>query len=197
MSSVKELVADQHAFFNRDKTKEVAFRINRLNKLKAILKERERDFIEAVKEDFQKPPLESYGTEIGFLYSEIDHTLKHIKKWAKPERVWGSFINFPSRSYIYRQPYGVTLVIGAWNYPLLLSLSPALGSMAAGNCTIIKPSEISSHTSALLADVINSNFDPGYLKVIEGAAEISQQLLDEPLDYIFFTGSTRVGKIIM
>lgn len=197
MSSVKELVADQHAFFNRDKTKEVAFRINRLNKLKAILKERERDFIEAVKEDFQKPPLESYGTEIGFLYSEIDHTLKHIKKWAKPERVWGSFINFPSRSYIYRQPYGVSLVIGAWNYPLLLSLSPALGSMAAGNCTIIKPSEISSHTSALLADVINSNFDPGYLKVIEGAAEISQQLLDEPLDYIFFTGSTRVGKIIM
>ncbi|MGK7369784.1 MAG: aldehyde dehydrogenase family protein, partial [Candidatus Halalkalibacterium sp. M3_1C_030] len=101
------------------------------------------------------------------------------------------------RSYIYRQPYGVSLVIGAWNYPLLLSLSPALGSMAAGNCTIIKPSEISSHTSALLAEVINSNFDPGYLKVIEGAAETTQQLLDEPLDYIFFTGSTRVGKIIM
>lgn len=197
MNSVKELVADQHAFFNSNKTKEVSFRINRLKQLKAILKQREQDFIKAIKKDFQKPPLESYGTEIGFLYSEIDHILRHIKQWNKPERVWGSLINFPSRSYIYRQPYGVSLVIGAWNYPLLLSLSPALGSIAAGNCTIIKPSEISAHTSSLLAEVINSNFDRGYLKVIEGAAETTQQLLSEPLDYIFFTGSTRVGKIIM
>lgn len=197
MNSVKELVADQHAFFNSNKTKEVSFRINRLQQLKAILKQREQDFIEAIKKDFQKPPLESYGTEIGFLYSEIDHILRHIKQWNKPERVWGSLINFPSRSYIYRQPYGVSLVIGAWNYPLLLSLSPALGSIAAGNCTIIKPSEISAHTSSLLAEVINSNFDRSYLKVIEGAAETTQQLLSEPLDYIFFTGSTRVGKIIM
>ncbi|HKL19181.1 MAG TPA: aldehyde dehydrogenase [Halalkalibaculum sp.] len=197
MNNIAEVVKNQHTYFKNNKSRDLSFRIEQLKKLKSVLKKHEDHFMEAIKKDFQKPALESYGTEIGFLYSEIDHILKHIKKWAQTERVWGSFINFPSRNYIYRQPYGVALVIGAWNYPLLLSLSPALGAIAAGNCTIIKPSEISRHTSPLLADIINSNFEEGYLRVIEGAAETTQELLDEPLDYIFFTGSTRVGKIIM
>lgn len=197
MTSVAESVGKQHTYFKTNITRDLSFRIEQLNKLKSVLKKHEEQLLEALKKDFRKPALESYGTEIGFLYSEIDHILRHIKKWVKPERVWGSLINFPSRNYIYRQPFGVTLVIGAWNYPLLLSLSPALGAIAAGNCTIIKPSEISEHTSALLADIINSNFEEGYLRVIEGAAETTQALLDEPLDYIFFTGSTRVGRIIM
>lgn len=197
MNNVAESVRNQHTYFKTNITRDSSFRVEQLKKLKSILKQHEDDLLEALNKDFRKPELESYGTEIGFLYSEIDHILRHINKWVKPERVWGSFINFPSRNYIYRQPYGVALVIGAWNYPLLLSLSPALGAMAAGNCTIIKPSEISEHTSALLADMINSNFDEGYLKVIEGAADTTQALLDEPLDYIFFTGSTRVGRIIM
>lgn len=197
MSSITDIVNNQHDFFEQNSTRDLSYRIKQLKKLKSVLKEHEEQFRDALKEDFQKPELETFVTEIGILYSEIDHILKHIKDWAKPERVWGSLINFPSRSYIYRQPYGVALVIGAWNYPLLLSLSPALGAIAAGNCTIIKPSEISEHTSALLADIINANFDEGFLTVIEGAAETTQQLLKEPLDYIFFTGSTRVGKIIM
>lgn len=197
MNNPAEIISCQHTFFNKGETLDVSFRIAQLRKLKSILKEHENDILNAIEKDFNKPPFESYGTEVGILYSEIDHILKHIKKWSKPERVRGSLINFPSRSYIYHQPYGVSLVIGAWNYPILLSLSPVLGSMAAGNCTVIKPSEITERSSALLAEIVNSNFDEGYLKVIEGAAETTQELLDQPLDYIFFTGSTRVGKIIM
>ena len=197
MSRVTDIVSNQHSFFKKNITRELSYRIEQLTKLKSVLKENEDRIVDALQDDFKKPALETFGTEIGMLYSEIDHILKHIKEWAEPEHVWGSLINFPSSSYIYRQPYGVALVIGAWNYPLLLSLSPALGAIAAGNCTIIKPSEISRHTSALLAEMINSNFDEGYLTVVEGAAETTQALLDGPLDYIFFTGSTRVGKIIM
>lgn len=197
MRSITDIVKNQHNFFDRNITRELSFRIKQLKKLKSVLKEHEDDFLDALNKDFQKPALETYGTELGILYSEIDHILSNIKDWAKPERVWGSLINFPSRSYIHRQPYGVALVIGAWNYPLLLSLSPALGALAAGNCTIVKPSEISEHTSALLAKVINSNFEDGFLTVVEGAADTTQEILNEPLDYIFFTGSTRVGKIIM
>lgn len=197
MSSPAESVANQHKYFNQGNTKELSFRREQLRMLKSILQEHESELLKALEKDFSKPPFESYGTEIGILYSEIEHILNHLKKWMKPERVSGSLINFPSSSYIYHQPYGVSLVIGAWNYPILLSLSPVLGSMAAGNCSIIKPSEIAEHSSGLLKEIINSNFDPGYLKVIEGAAETTQELLEQPLDYIFFTGSTGVGKIIM
>lgn len=197
MSSITELVSKQRDFFNQNTTRDLAFRIEQLKKLKSVLKDYEDDLLEALKQDIRKPSLEAYGAEIGILYWEIDHILKHIKSWAEPERVTGSLINFPSSNYIYPQPYGVALVIGAWNYPLLLSLSPALGAIAAGNCTIVKPSEISGHTSTILAEMINSNFEDGYLNAVEGAAETTQELLSEPLDYIFFTGSTRVGKIIM
>lgn len=197
MNNPGSIVQQQHRYFNTGRSKELSFRISQLKKLKKVLKEHEKELIEAVKKDFKKPPFESYVTEIGILYSEIDHILRNLQKWAKPERVWGSLLNFPSRSYIYHQPYGVSLVIGAWNYPLLLSLSPVLGSMAAGNSTLVKPSEIAEHSSHALAGIININFDAGYLKVVEGAADTTQSLLDEPLDYIFFTGSTRVGKLIM
>ena len=128
---------------------------------------------------------------------EIDHVLKNLRTWARPRKVRTSLINFPSRNRIYPEPYGVSLVIGAWNYPVQLSLSPAVASMAAGNCTIIKPSEMAAHSSRLLAEIISEHFDPGYLAVVEGGADRTQDLLAEPLDYIFFTGSTRVGRLIM
>lgn len=197
MNNSAESVSCQHTYFDKGETLDVSFRIAQLKKLKSILKRHEDDILDAIEKDFNKPSFESYGTEVGILYSEIDHILKNIRKWTKPERVRGSLINFPSRSYIYHQPYGVSLVIGAWNYPVLLSLSPVLGSMAAGNCSIIKPSEITENSSGLLAEIINSNFDERYLKVIEGAAETTQELLAQPFDYIFFTGSKKVGKIIM
>jgi aldehyde dehydrogenase (NAD+) len=111
--------------------------------------------------------------------------------------VRGSLFNFPSKNKIYSEPYGVALVIGAWNYPVQLTLNPVIGAMAAGNCVIAKPSEMAPNSSALMAKLINKNFNPSYLHVVEGAAETSQQLINTPPDYIFFTGSTRVGKLIM
>lgn len=192
-----EIVARQHQFFEQGESRNTEFRINKLLRLKSLLQEHEEEIFAALQEDFSKPPLETYGTELLIIYKEIDHLAKNLKSWSKPKKVSGSLLNFPSKSYIYPQPYGVSLVIGAWNYPVQLSLNPVLGSMAAGNCTIIKPSELAPNTSALLEEIINTHFDSGYLHVVQGDADTTQALLDEPLDYIFFTGSTRVGKIIM
>lgn len=192
-----EIVARQYQFFEQGESRNTEFRINKLLRLKSLLQEHEEEIFAALQEDFSKPPLETYGTELLIIYKEIDHLAKNLKSWSKPKKVSGSLLNFPSKSYIYPQPYGVSLVIGAWNYPVQLSLNPVLGSMAAGNCTIIKPSELAPNTSALLEEIINTHFDSGYLHVVQGDADTTQALLDEPLDYIFFTGSTRVGKIIM
>lgn len=197
MKEIKKTVQTQHNYFRSDLTRDVDFRLEQLRILKNLLQKHEEEIIEAVRQDFNKAAFETYATEIGILHNEIDHILKHLKNWVKPERVRGSLINFPSRNYIHHQPYGVSLVIGAWNYPIQLSLNPVLGSIAAGNCTLIKPSELAAESSILLAKIINDNFNPGYLRVVEGGAETTQALLEQPLDYIFFTGSTRVGKIIM
>lgn len=194
---MKDIVSQQHQFFNTGQTLDVAFRKARLLQLKKIIHAHETGLIDALKKDFSKPAFESYGTEIMVLDQEIDHILANIDNWSGTQRVKSARINFPSKSYIKPQPYGVTLIIGPWNYPVQLTLNPALGAIAAGNTAIIKPSEIAPHTSALLADIINSNFDPGFLRVVEGDADATQALLSQPLDYIFFTGSTHVGKIIM
>lgn len=192
-----KIISQQHRYFESGQSRGVSFRKEELRKLKKILENNEEAFFDALKSDFKKPIFETYGTELLILYQEIDYLLAHLSDWAKPQKVRGAAFNFPSRNYIYPQPYGVTLIIGAWNYPLHLSMLPALGSIAAGNCTIIKPPEIAENTSSLLAQLINKNFDPGYLTVVEGDADTTQDILDQPLDYIFFTGSQRVGKIIM
>jgi len=194
---MEQIVNTQHHFFSQGKSRDVAYRKKQLRKLKKLLQDNEEAFFEALDADFKKPPFETYATELFILYQEIDLFLENLSKWAKPQKVRGSIFNFPSKNYVYPEPYGVALVIGAWNYPLHLSVNPVLGSMAAGNCTIIKPSELAEHTSELMAKIINKSFDPGYLHVVEGGAETTQSLLSQPLDYIFFTGSQRVGKIIM
>ncbi|MDZ7659937.1 aldehyde dehydrogenase [Fodinibius sp.] len=194
---MEDIVQKQKQFFNTGKTLDISFRKEQLRKLKNILKEHENEIYEVLDQDFQKPPFESHATELFVLYQEIDHLLSNIDGWAKTKKVKSSLINFPSKSYIKPQPYGVALVIAPWNYPVQLALNPVLGAIAAGNTVILKPSENAPHTSELLAKLINSNFDPGFFKVVEGDAETTQALLSEPLDYIFFTGSTHVGKIIM
>lgn len=194
---MKEIVSTQHQFFEKGKNRAISYRRKQLKKLKTVTKEHEQSFFDALYADFKKPVFETFGTELLLVYREIDHLLSNIASWSKPEKVSRSLINFPSRSYVQPQPYGVSLVIGTWNYPLQLILNPALGSMAAGNCTILKPSEIVPNTSELLAQVINNTFDPGYLRVVQGDADTTKTLLAQPLDYIFFTGSKRVGKSIM
>ncbi len=128
---------------------------------------------------------------------EIDFIKKSVKQWAKPEKVQGSLLNFPSSNYIHPSPFGVSLIIGAWNYPFQLTLAPLVGAIAAGNCAILKPSEMTPHTSALIKEMIESTFDDAYIAVVEGGIPVNQTLLKQPFDKIFFTGSPAVGKIVM
>lgn len=194
---MKAIVDQQKHFFDSGKSKSIAFRKKQLRKLKKLLEENEYAIIKALHSDFKKPPFETYGTELFVLYQEIDHLIANIAKWAKPQKVKTSLTNFPSKSYIHTKPYGVSLVIAPWNYPIQLALNPVIGALAAGNTVILKPSEISPHTSRLLSELINNNFDPEYFQVVEGDADTTQNLLSQPLDYIFYTGSTRVGKLVM
>ncbi len=194
--NIKEVHSKQHAFFNTNKTKDVNFRIAQLKKIKALLKENEATLYKAIYEDFGKSEFETYASELSLIYHEINIFIKNIKTWSKRKRVKTGLANFPAKSYIIPEPLGVTLVIGAWNYPYQISLIPAITALAAGNTVILKPSELPSRTSNIMAKLINTNFPNQYFCVVEGGVEETTTLLDLKFDKIFFTGSTSVGKII-
>lgn len=193
---MKQLVAQQRTFWINNSTQEIDFRIQQLKKLKALLKTNESLLNQAIYDDFQRSAFDNYTNELGLLYREIDHTIKNIKTWAKRKRAKTNWINFPARSYIIPEPLGVVLVIGAWNYPFLLSLAPVVAALAAGNTVILKPSELPAHTSAVLTRLINENFEPHYFVAVEGGISETSELLLEKFDKIFFTGSVAVGKIV-
>jgi len=197
LESISHKLTDLRAFFASGRTRDIDFRIAQLKKLKEGIRKYEPEIIAALDNDFHKPPFESYATEIGILYTEIDHAVRHIRSWSRPRRVATPIIHFLSRSRIYHEPYGVALIISPWNYPFQLTIAPLIGAIAAGNCVLIKPSELSPATSALMARMIAELFDPDYLAVFQGDAEATQQILAEKFDYIFYTGSTAVGRIIM
>lgn len=191
-----QIFQSQKSYFNSHQTKDVSFRIQQLKKFKSLLEQNEDRMYEAIMADFSKSKFETYLTEFGLLYQELNHMIKKLKRWSRPKKVRTGLTNFPGKSYIYPEPLGVTLVIGAWNYPYQLSLLPAATSLAAGNTVILKPSEMPSQTSSIMAELINDNFDPAYFHVIEGGPEETTDLLKNPFDKIFFTGSTHVGKIV-
>jgi len=193
---VNNLVRQQRNFFSTNQTKDVSFRIEKLKLLKNTILENKEAILNALKSDLNKPRFESYVTEL-LVVKEIDYAIKHIKSWTKPQRVATPLEQFPSSALIYPEPRGIVLIVSPWNYPFNLMISPLVGAIAAGNCAILKPSEIALHTSHLLADIFKKNFDTAYIAVVEGDVETSQQLLKEKFDRIFFTGSTAVGKIIM
>lgn len=193
----KEIIKNQRSFFNTQKTKDIKFRKSQLRLLKSILTRHESEFFQALKRDLGKSEYESFGSEIAQVKDEINFTLKNLNYWSAPERVPAAWVSFPSRHYIYSEAYGVVFIIGAWNYPVLLTLSPLVGAIAAGNCAIVKPSELSINTSHLLANLFSKYFDPCYLKIAEGGPDVNQDFLHSQIDYIFFTGSPRVGKIVM
>ncbi len=184
-------------FFNTGSTKDIAFRIKQLKKLKDVIKKNEAEIVRALYEDLKKSEVESYLTEIAVLYQEINYIVANLKKWAKPEKAKTPFFLKPASSRIVREPYGQVLIIAPWNYPFQLVIAPLIDSIAAGNVTILKPSEVSPNTSGIITKVISETFDPSYVYAVEGGVEITKFLLTEPFDYIFFTGSTEVGKIIM
>lgn len=193
---IQSYIKNQKEFFNSNQTKDVDYRIKQLKKLKSILKANEPKLYDAIYADFGKSEFETYMTELGLMYQEIDRFIKKIKSWSKPKRVSTGLINFPARSYIMPEPLGSVLVIGAWNYPYQLSLVPAISAIAAGNTVILKPSEMPVQTSAIIAKLINENFPPEFFQVIEGGVNETTELLKHRFDKIFFTGSTKVGKII-
>ena len=193
---MQNIVEKQRAFFNSNQTKEIEWRIQQLKKFRKVLKENEPLLYQAIYTDFQKSVFDTFANELSLIYSEIDETVQELKKWVKKKKVNTNVINFPSKSYIMPEPLGVTLVIGAWNYPFQLSLAPVIASISAGNTIILKPSEISSSCSKIMAQLINENFDPTFFKVIEGGIPETTELLTQRFDKIFFTGSVAVGKII-
>ncbi len=171
--------------------------MDQLRRLKSGIQAHEEEILNALKEDLNKAHFESYGTEVGLVLEEICYILKHLKDWAQPQKVRTPLTSFPAKSYIYPEPYGVTLIMSPWNYPFMLSLIPLIGALAAGNCAVLKPSAYSAHTSAILSMILRENFSEDYIAVIEGGREVNHALLEEKFDYIFFTGSVEVGKKVM
>lgn len=199
MSDIKSVFNKQKEFFYLGKTNDINFRIDNLKRLKQVIKKNEDKILDALKKDLGKSNFESYATEVGLVYEEINTHIKNIKRWSKIEKTKSPIVYYPAKSYIYKEPYGVTLIIGPFNYPFQLVIAPLVGAISAGNTAIIKPSENTKNTSILLEEMINENFQEEYLKVVsplEGK-EVVSYLLDLPFDYIFFTGSIRVGKIVM
>ncbi|MEJ0104888.1 MAG: aldehyde dehydrogenase [Bacteroidota bacterium] len=193
---MKVLINQQKHYFNSNTTKPLAFRIEQLKKLKTVLKIHEQELTAAIFNDFQKGSFNTFLTEFAGLYADLDKAIKKLAKWAKIKRVGTNMLNFPASSYIMPEPLGVCLIIGSWNYPVNLTMAPAIAAIAAGNTVVIKPSELTTHTSAALSNVIKSNFDSSFLAVVEGGVEETTELLEQPFDKIFFTGSIPVGRIV-
>jgi len=197
MQHIEALVQAQKTFFQTGKTKGYDARIQALKKLYAVVSENEDALIRALRADLNKSSFDTYSTEIGLVLKEIRFMIKHLKTWMKPKKVKTPITHVGTKGYIMSEPYGVSLVISPWNYPIQLSLMPLVGAMAAGNTVILKPSELTPHTSECLAEIIKKAFQEEYIAVVLGGVDASTALLNEDVDYIFFTGGTAVGKIVM
>ena len=199
MEDINLIFKNQKEFFESGKTINVDYRIKNLKKLNDIIKKNEDKILNELKKDLGKSNFEGYVTEVGILYDDINFHIKNVKKWSSGEKRKSPIVYYPSKSYIYKEPYGVTLIIGPFNYPFQLVIAPLIGAISAGNTAIIKPSENSRNIALLLEKLINENFPEGYLRVVNplGGKETVSLLLDKPFDYIFFTGSVRVGKLVM
>ncbi|MCU7613816.1 aldehyde dehydrogenase [Chryseobacterium sp. GMJ5] len=191
-----DLISAQREFFKTQKTKNVKFRKMYLEKLRTVIADHEKMLYEAIHLDFGKSEFETYTTEISFILKDIDYYLKNLNSLSKPKKVKTNLANQIGSSKIFSEPLGCTLVIGAWNYPYQLSLSPLIAAIAAGNCCILKPSEIAENAMKAMAKIINENFPPEYIHVVEGGIEETTEILKLKFDKIFFTGSTKVGQIV-
>lgn len=194
--SIPTLLQQQHEFFKSQTTKNVSYRIEVLKTLKQEFISREQEIYDALHKDFKKPEFEAFLSEFGLVMSQLDLVLNNLNSWVKPERVKASMLTFPSKDYIYKEPYGTVLVIAPWNYPFLLAIEPIVMAIAAGNTVVLKPSELTQHTSQLLTEIISKIFDPGHVSAVQGGVSVASELLAQRWDYIFFTGSVPVGKIV-
>ncbi|NFE82442.1 aldehyde dehydrogenase [Clostridium sporogenes] len=197
MESIRNILKKQKSFFEKGYTKDINFRIETLKKLKHNIKMNENNIFKALKIDLNKSEFETFITEIGIVYDEINGAIKNIKKWSKPKKVKTPITNFLASSYIYNEPYGVALIIAPWNYPFQLIMAPLVGAISAGNCVLLKPSELAVETEKIIVKIIKETFCDEYIEVVTGGVKESEALLKEKFDYIFYTGGINVGKIVM
>ena len=195
--TIEEMIKKQQEYFAAGKTYELAQRIQALNRLEQGILNCEQELYAALKKDLGKSRAESYMCEVGLTLSELRFVKKHVQKWSREKRVPTPLAQFHARSFTVQEPYGVVLVMSPWNYPVLLTLEPLIGALAAGNCCVLKPSAYSPATSAVMKKMIADVFPEEYVTVIEGGREENQNLLSQKFDYIFFTGGVQVGKMVM
>lgn len=194
---VMDMLKEHNDFFNSNQTKDIDYRLQQLKKLRKGIIKYESKIMEALREDLGKHPFESYATEIGFTLNSITYTIKHLKRWARPKRVNTPLALFPSRSRILHEPYGTVLIIAPFNYPFQLVIEPLIGAMAAGNCVVLKTSRDTPNVSAVVIEMVESIFDRDYVRAVQGGRETNTSLINVPFDYIFFTGSEAVGRVVM
>ena len=194
---IKELAAAQRAYFNSGRTLPVENRVAALEKLRSGIRRYEGKIAAALKADLNKAPMESYMTETGMVLDEVGYLIKMTPRWARERRVPTPLAQFKSVSLVHPEPYGTVLVMSPWNYPFMLALEPAAGAIAAGNCVVIKPSAYAAETSKVIGELIGELFDPGFVAVVQGGRAENQALLDQRFDYIFFTGGTQVGRLVL
>ena len=194
---MRDKLEKNRSFFASGETKSLTFRSKMLNRLGEAISGFEGEILKALKKDLNRSKVEGYTTEIHHCLAEISFALKNLKKWMRPQRVGGSKLFPLSTGFIVSEPLGTCLIISPWNYPFSLAILPLIASIAAGNCTVIKPSEISKNTETVIFEMVSKYFDEKYISVVRGGAETSQELLKNKFDYIFFTGGETVGKIVM
>ncbi|WP_224491193.1 aldehyde dehydrogenase [Robertkochia flava] len=192
----QKVVRSQRNFFKEGHTQDLNFRKASLKRLRQEILKREEEICAAVYRDFRKSEFEALLSETQFTLAELNTTIKKLKRWAGKTGVMPSLANFPSSDHIYKEPYGNVLVIAPWNYPFNLAMAPLIGAVAAGNTVCIKPSELTPNTSAVIREIVETVFEPGHVQVVEGGVETARDLLSQRWDYIFFTGSVPVGKIV-
>ena len=194
---IHEIVESEKHFFRTGVTRGVDFRIDMLKNFRKAIIENDELISAALKADLNKQPFESYMCETGLLLEEINFHIKRLKKWSKTRRVKSGIGQLPGRSYVCPEPYGVVLIMAPWNYPVQLCLMPLVGAISAGNCAVVKPSAYAPESSRVISKLIESAFPTGFVTAVEGGRDANKALLDEPFDYIFFTGSVAVGKTVM
>lgn len=196
-SEIQDIIEKQEKFFLSGVTMDISFRLTVLRKLRDLLHQYDNELNEALRQDLGKHPFESYASEHGLAIQELGIMIRKLKRWSRPQKAYTPMAHWFARSYYLNQPFGRVLVISPWNYPFQLLFMPLIGAIAAGNCVLAKPSRHAIHTSLVMQKLISENFDPGHISLVAGGSHINQYLLDQKFDYIFFTGSTGVGKKVM
>lgn len=197
MEDFSELVKRQHIYFESGATRPVSSRKQQLKRLLSGIEKKESLILDALKQDLNKAPYEAFACEVGTIRSEIKHAIAHLARWARVRRTPTPLVHFPSRSFVVPEPYGSALILSPWNYPFQLCMTPLVGALAAGNCAVVKPSSHAPATASAICDLLADCFTPGYAVGIQGPTQKCQALLEEPFDYIFFTGSMNVGRMVM